>query len=430
MRDCGNAILLVVVRRQPMIFLTDEVVEERPGPARDLAQEKRLFAAQDGPSARERATDPPCQAGRGQPQEQNRSGDQQHRRCRERQMDRCRTGNRRSDPHRSERGGEIAAGTRPRYLQRVARRIPFEQSLLRHQQPPSRAHDGVQTEERLVRKTGKLEAHLQELPGSRAGNGREMLAQQDLAGLAEQFERQPAQRRYQQDADQRQGPQPGRREKRPAQQKEQRQRRRDQTAAQIVDQLPLRQLRERIPLPTAASPLVRRGALSSRVASTGNGNSPPQPPGQLPIAANPAVAAADVGAVAKRIVFVQMHVAQQTCTRVTTFEKIMTEDAILGKAIPERLLEGVDLVDSLADERALTEHVLVNVRYGTGVGVNARLATVQSRVARAVRTRQADHHARLQDAVAGGDALLHFVVVGAIQRVRHRADKLPRRIPW
>ncbi len=140
------------------------------------------------------------------------------------------------------------------------------------------------------------------------------------------------------------------------------------------------------------------------------------------------MAAAHVGAVAGRIVLVQLRIAQQPCPRVTSFQKIVAEDPILGEAPTEGLLERIDVVDPLADERAFAEHVLVDVRDGTRVRVDAGLPAVQSRIARAVRTRQADRHARLQDAVALDDAPLRCVVAGMIQRVCHGADELPRRI--
>ena len=158
------------------------------------------------------------------------------------------------------------------------------------------------------------------------------------------------------------------------------------------------------------------------------GYAPQQPPRKLPIAADPATAAADVRAVARRVVLVQLHIAQQPRPRVAPLQKIVAEYPILGEAPSKGLLECIDVVDPLADERAFAEHVLVDIRDGTRVRVYAGLTPVKPRVARAVRPRQAHGNARLQDAVALGDPLLRFVVPGAIQRVRHGGDKLPRRI--
>ena len=65
----------------------------------------------------------------------------------------------------------------------------------------------------------------------------------------------------------------------------------------------------------------------------------------------------------------------------------MAEDAVLGKAAVERALEGIDVVDALADERAFAEQVLVDVGDGARVRIDAGLAAEQPRVARAARCR-------------------------------------------
>ncbi len=189
----------------------------------------------------------------------------------------------------------------------------------------------------------------------------------------------------------------------------------------------MRQCRERIPFPHGAHRTLRRRALASRLlASVGSRDAPPEPAGKLPIAANPAVAAAHVGAVASRIVLVQRHIAQQPGAGVTSFEKVMAEDAVLGKSAAQSLLEGLNVIDSLADERPFAEDILVDIRGDTRVRVDARFPTIESGIARAVRPRHADRHARLQNAVTFADPALVWVVARAIERVRHGADKLPR----
>ncbi len=106
----------------------------------------------------------------------------------------------------------------------------------------------------------------------------------------------------------------------------------------------------------------------------------------------------------------------------------MAQDPVVRKAPAQCLLEGVDIVDALADERALAEHVLVGIRDGACVGIDARLAAEQLRIARAIRPRQAGGHARLQDAVTGHHPAFCRVVAGTVQRMLHGADQLPRRI--
>ena len=45
MRDGGDRMFLAVVRRQPVVVRTDERLEERPGPAREIAEEERLVSS-------------------------------------------------------------------------------------------------------------------------------------------------------------------------------------------------------------------------------------------------------------------------------------------------------------------------------------------------------------------------------------------------
>ena len=94
-----------------------------------------------------------------------------------------------------------------------------------------------------------------------------------------------------------------------------------------------------------------------------------------------------------------------------------------GKAFLERPLEGIHVVDALADERALAEQVLIHVGDGARVGVDAGLAAEQARVAglRAAGQHRAD--SRLQNAVALADAFHRFAIARAIQRMGHRAHQ-------
>ncbi|KFB67213.1 MAG: hypothetical protein CAPSK01_003330 [Candidatus Accumulibacter vicinus] len=189
-----------------MIFRADEGVEERPGATRQRAQEKDLCAAQDRRAARQRAADPPGEQRRGEPQEQNRSRHQQHRRRRQGQMQRgCRSQGGRY-PHRPQQSGKFAAASPGGSAFGIDRRSPFEQAPMRDQHSPVRTHDRIQTVERLVRETGKLEDDLPEVPCRRACHRRQMLPQQHLARLAKQFEDHRAAGGQQHDPEHRQGP--------------------------------------------------------------------------------------------------------------------------------------------------------------------------------------------------------------------------------
>jgi hypothetical protein len=106
-------------------------------------------------------------------------------------------------------------------------------------------------------------------------------------------------------------------------------------------------------------------------ARIGAGNIRQQPAGNLPIAANPAMPAADIRAVAGWIFLVQLHIAQQPGPGVTPFQKIVAEDPVFGKAPFEGPFECIHIIDALADERAFTEQVLVNIGDGPRIRIDA-----------------------------------------------------------
>ena len=54
-----------------------------------------------------------------------------------------------------------------------------------------------------------------------------------------------------------------------------------------------------------------------------------------------------------------------------TFDQVVAEDGVVGEAIGQRALEGIDVVDALADEGAFREGILVQVGNGTGLGIDA-----------------------------------------------------------
>jgi hypothetical protein len=97
-------------------------------------------------------------------------------------------------------------------------------------------------------------------------------------------------------------------------------------------------------------------------------------------------------------------------TQVGGFSPIAGIDEYTPGFVGDGLFEGVDVVDPLANERALLERVLVEVGNGAGIRVDTRLAAVQARIARLIGAGQARTHARLEDAVARADPLQNLVV--------------------
>ncbi len=252
------------------------------------------------------------------------------------------------------------------------------------------------------------------MPTDRLCGRAKMAPDAGVIGFAEQVDQCGDQRGCGDDAEYDERPIRGGRAREPAQQHDEGERQRHEAAPQVVEYFPLRQQRQRVAPMYRARPVHRHARV--------------QPGGNLPVAADPAVAAADVRGVVRRILLVQLHVAQQRRARIAALQQVVTQDAIFGKAILQRALERVDVVDALADERTFAEQVLVDVGDGARIRINPGLGAEEPRIARAIRARQAHRHARLHDAVARGHALARGVVVRAVQRVRHRTHELAGRI--
>ena len=58
----------------------------------------------------------------------------------------------------------------------------------------------------------------------------------------------------------------------------------------------------------------------------------------------------NVGVIASRVLLEQHDVGEQAGAGITTFDQIMREDAIFRKAPGKCYLEGIDIIDTLADE--------------------------------------------------------------------------------
>src|SRR5665213_398429 len=75
--------------------------------------------------------------------------------------------------------------------------------------------------------------------------------------------------------------------------------------------------------------------------------------------------------VSRGILFYYFNVRGESASGVDTLEQVMTEQAVVADAVCQRGLERCDVVDSLAAVRALAEHVLIDVRDGEGVRIDA-----------------------------------------------------------
>ena len=211
MRHHTHGMLLIVIRRQPMVFWAHERLEERPRLSRQHPKKDGLISRQPRLAADERSADPPGDGGRGKPGGQYGPSDCQCGRPEEHQIDKHSQGSDGGDPHPLV-GGNDVRGAR---AIGVARRIPLQESSA-HDQPPDRAQDRIHSEEGLVGETCECKYRLSGVAAGRAHRGDEMLPQQHIARLPYQLQKRGHPRGNQDGADDRDGPEPERRNHRPA----------------------------------------------------------------------------------------------------------------------------------------------------------------------------------------------------------------------
>ena len=111
-----------------------------------------------------------------------------------------------------------------------------------------------------------------------------------------------------------------------------------------------------------------RGCAVSRVGTVRAAQDPRQ---QLPVAASPSMLPRGGDVVARRKLLDQFDVRDQARARESSFEKIVTQQRVVGNAARQRGLEHVDIVNPFAAVRAFIEQVLVNVGNGERVRVDA-----------------------------------------------------------
>ncbi|MNB96793.1 hypothetical protein D3C75_440060 [compost metagenome] len=188
---------------------------------------------------------------------------------------------------------------------------------------------------------------------------------------------------------------------------------RHQAAAQVVQQFAARQQTEPVAFPSRAR--ARRPWH--------------QPRQQLPVTADPPCTALGVGGVALGVVLVQAHIADQARACIAAFQQVVAEDAVLGQATLQCMLEGVDVIDALAHEGPFVEQVLVDVRDHARIRIDARLAAEHPGKTRSAAPPQTGADAGLQDAVALHHPLQRGIEARAVERVRQGGDERACRIP-
>ena len=101
----------------------------------------------------------------------------------------------------------------------------------------------------------------------------------------------------------------------------------------------------------------------------------------------------------------------------------MREERVLGHASLERRAERVDVVQAFTGEGAFTKEILIGIRYGGRVRIDAGVSRVHAREHRPRRAGHGHADARLQDAVALGDEPPHGIDLRPVERVKRDADE-------
>ena len=134
------------------------------------------------------------------------------------------------------------------------------------------------------------------------------------------------------------------------------------------------------------------------------------PTRDLPVAPNPSLLSLRVSEHRRRVVVDDFEVRDERAAGEEALEEVVREKRVLRNAPCERTGERVDVVEALAGVAAFREEVLIGVRDGGRVRVDAGVAGVHPREDRPGRARHRDADARLEDRVALGDATRARVV--------------------
>src|ERR1035437_10202879 len=103
----------------------------------------------------------------------------------------------------------------------------------------------------------------------------------------------------------------------------------------------------------------------------------------------------------------------------------MTQHPVVRKTPAKSLLEGIDIIDSLPDERAFLENILIYIGHRPRVWIDPDLAGKQFHKPRSGGTGQAHAHPRLQYAISFRDNPFLRMETRAVERMGERARQHP-----
>ena len=406
-RDRGARVLLIIVRREAMVFLAIELFEVGPRLARDLEEIGPVVFGEPGFRRRERAAEPVGHEGGGDPGGHERDRQpirgrthhdrhQEDRDCDEGARDHLRQERARARAEESRRARRLCRGG-----------LPLEEASLGHEEPDERQADGVHRVPRLLCEENERQE------GLRGGRGevRQGSSHVDTNGsAAARDHRAPHQRENERECEDREPEERvekrGARQDGPGGSEESEEGRRHEAAPQVVENLPAAD--ERKPVSHDAVP---------------GGNEREEPQENLPVAPNPAMLPPRVGQDVRRIVVDDLDVRDESRAGVEALEQVVREERVLRDAALERRDERVHVVQPLPGEDALSEEVLVCVGYGPRIGIHPGVARVDAGEQRVRGAGLSDRDARLEDAVSLGDPPQPRVHVRLVERMREDPDQ-------
>ena len=147
-----------------------------------------------------------------------------------------------------------------------------------------------------------------------------------------------------------------------------------------------------------------------------------QPARDLPVAAQPAMLAAVVGAVVRGIVFDDLDVAGQSGARVGAFDQVMTEQGVARETAIENAVHRVHFVDTLAGEDAFAIQILIHIRDGASIDIETGLSGIEAGQPGTGGTLDTHSDPRLQDAIACYHDVLLRIDDGLVEGMGHRPN--------
>ena len=247
----------------------------------------------------------------------------------------------------------------------LRRSLPLKKAFAGDEPPDERTNNCIEREQCLVRKEDKVEeGHEQGLP--KAG---ECLADASFPVARERTSKSKTEHHEgRENEDQKQNDSPIKgtaRQPQPAGQEQDEGKRLDERTAQVVEDLPAGDRGNGVWHPIAG--LIRDPC--------------EHPLDYLPVAAYPAMFAADVRTVMRRVIVDDFDIGSQSRSRVRALYEVMAKQGVSRETILKHGMEDGDFINALAGKAALAKQILIGIGNSARVYIESALARVDGRQA-------------------------------------------------